>query len=496
MKNENHTFKKRYLMPALTARRIDKGLQSLSATPVIFLCLTMIMLVNVNLQAQEAAVIENNAPMRLSPDEAVELALRNNLGLESSRINIETRRRASDLSWNQFIPTVDIGGAMMRMNEPPGMVMNLPPQLGGGQIEMGGGPQWRLAGSLTVSLNFNYAMIEEMNRLRLDYEKGLITYEKAKAQLERDVRKAYHNMLLLQENIGLLRGSFTNVERQVQMAQANFNAGFAPELTLLQARVARENMRPIIDQAENGLKLSMAQFAMFLGLPYDAQFELIPINNQNIYIPLDLTEILTMASTGRPEIQELRQDILTLNSVRRSTKFRLYSPTVSLSWSVDPTFQEDPWKESWFNKDNWKQSQGMFRLTLGFRLNGLLPIGVENQGFRSLDDQIRIANIGLAQMVNGTQLEVYNTVLSLERTRTNTQAQTQTVALAEQAYRLTEQAYRAGFQDYFQVQNAEQSLHQARVQLLEQQFNYLNSLIDLEYANGVPFGTLSQRSEQ
>jgi hypothetical protein len=30
--------------------------------------------------------------------------------------------------------------------------------------------------------------------------------------------------------------------------------------------------------------------------------------------------------------------------------------------------------------------------------------------------------------------------------------------------------------------------------MLEQQFNYLNSLIDLEYSIGVPFGTLSRRS--
>jgi len=98
-------------------------------------------------------------------------------------------------------------------------------------------------------------------------------------------------------------------------------------------------------------------------------------------------------------------------------------------------------------------------------------------------------------LVNGTEIEVYNTVLSLEKTRINTKAQEETVSLAEQSFRLTEEAYRAGLQDYFQVQNAEQSLRQARVQLLEQQFNYLNGLIDLEYSLGVPFGTLSERSK-
>jgi len=37
----------------------------------------------------------------------------------------------------------------------------------------------------------------------------------------------YHNMLLLQENIALLQGSYANVDRQVQMAQANYNAGLS-----------------------------------------------------------------------------------------------------------------------------------------------------------------------------------------------------------------------------------------------------------------------------
>jgi outer membrane protein TolC len=459
------------------------------------LCLAMFLLLCASLQAQE----EEKAPVKVTLDEAVNLAIKNNLSLESSRTSLSTRKRASDLSWNQFIPTMDVGGAILHLNEKPqAMVLPMSQFMPGApDIQLGGGgSQWRVAGSITISLSFNMAMIEEMKKLRLDYEKGLISFDKAKQQLERDVRKMYHNMLLLQENIALMRGSYANVERQVQMAQANYNAGLAPELTLLQARVARENMRPVIDQAENGMKLSMAQFAMYLGLNYETAFELTPLNENDIFIPLDVAEIISKASNGKPEIMELRQDILSLRTIRKSTMYRLYSPTLSLSWNADPTFAGDPWKDAWFeDMDKWKQQSGSFRISLGFRLNGLLPFGSERQGFKSIDDQIKIATIGLAQLVNGTEIEVYNTVLSLEKTRANTKAQEETVRLAEQSYRLTEEAYRAGLQDYFQVQNAEQSLRQARVQLLEQHFNYLNGLIDLEYSLGVPFGTLSERSK-
>jgi len=472
---------------------------------VIPFCIAMIVLLCANLQAQEP--VQENASLRLTPEEAVNLAIKSNLSLESSRTTLATKKRASDYSWNQFIPSITVAGTLNRDNEKQTisgmqpvdlstvMPMMPPDTLYGVYPYSVDAPQWRVIGNVQLSLNINAAMFENMKRLRMDYEGGLLSYERAKSQLERDVRKAYHNILLLQENISLIRGSYENVERQVQMAQANYNAGLAPELTLLQARVARENMRPVIDQIENGLKLSMAQFAMFLGLDYNTQFELIPLAENTDFIPLDVAEMISQAAKGKPDIQELRQTIMMLESARKMQYYAL-TPSLNLGWNSTSVFIKDPWKDAWFgNNDDWRKS-GAFSITVALRLHSLIPYSTDFQGIRNLEDQISAANIGLAQLVNGTEIEVYNTVLALERTRTNAQAQAQTVALAEQSYRLTEQAYQAGLQDYFQVQNAEQSLRQSRVQLLEQQFNYLNGLIDLEYSIGVPFGTLSSKEKK
>jgi len=465
-------------------------------------CLAIILLLCANLQAQEAGA----SPMKLSPDEAVSLALKNNLSLESSRTSMATKKRASEMAWNQFIPNMTVAGILSRDNEvntvsgmapvdlSSVMPMIPPDTLYAVHPYSVDAPQWHIAANIQASLTISAAMFENMKRLRIDYEGGLLSYEKAKSQLERDVRKAYHNILLLQENIALMRGSYANAERQVQMAQANYNAGLAPELTLLQARVARENMRPVIDQVENGMKLAMAQFAMFLGMDYNVNFELIPMPQNTNFVPLDVTEMISKASKEKPDIQELRHTILMMQSARRAQVYAL-TPSVTLSWNTTSAFIKDPWKDAWFDSDDdWRKS-GSFSLTFALRLHSLIPFSADFQGIKNLDDQIKTATIGLAQMINGTEIEIYNTVLSLEKTRINTQALSETVGLAEQSYRMTETAYRAGLQDYFQVQNAEQSLRQARVQLLEQQFNYLNGLIDLEYSIGVPFGTLSGRSK-
>jgi outer membrane protein TolC len=301
-------------------------------------------------------------------------------------------------------------------------------------------------------------------------------------------------MLLLQEQINLLHESYTMVQRQVAMAQANYDSGLAPQLTLLQAQVSLATLQPQIDTAENGYKMSMANFAYTLGLPVDTEFELAALTDPVTYITLDTVDLISKTASGNPDIQETRAKILYANSGRKAQAMQLYTPYIDLRWNPSATFIKNPWKDDWGNGDYWTKS-GSFSLTLGMSLNNLLPFTKEGQGLKDVDNQIKAANIGLTQLIRGTEMQVYNTIFTLDKTRTTADAQSATVRLAEQSYRLTEQAYQAGLQDYLQVQSAEQSLHQARVQMLEQQFNYRNGLIDLEYFIGVPFGALSSGKE-
>ncbi|MDR2417694.1 MAG: TolC family protein [Treponema sp.] len=468
------------------------------------------------IMAGAVAVAQDAVPdtMRLTPSMAVELAIANNLSLESTRIANETKKRKSDYSWNQFIPSVTVGGSLILDNKattqsgttlvPAGIfqsgtytsIPNLPPELQDSPVFGVAAvpysvtlPQWHIATSIQISLNLSIAMIESMNRLRLDYESGLLSYDKAVSQLERDVRKSYYQMLLVQENIKLQRESLVTAERQEATARANYQAGLAPELSLLQAQVSKENLRPTIEEAENNFKLLMAQFAMNLGLPYDTSFEFEPLATDISFVPLDVRELISQASNSKPDIQEIRQNILLLQSARKAQVQSMY-PALSISWGLTNAFTQDPWKDNWFNGDNWNQS-GSLTISLGIQLHNLLPWTSSRQTVKDIDDNMQSLNIGLAQAIRGTELEIYNTVLSLQKAQTQIAALQKTVELAQRSYELTEQAYRAGFQDLLQVQNAEQQLNQAKVGVLVQNFTYLQGLLDLEYAIGVPFGTLS-----
>ena len=448
--------------------------------------LTILLICNV------ISVHGQQAPQRLSPDAAVEMAIKNNLNLESARLGLDIKYRKATYVWNQFLPTAGITGTLSRDNwasTTQGIDFSLLPNLVPYSLTL---PQWHVNGAFSATLDFSFALFEGIKSLRLDYDAGSISLEKAKLQMEQAVRKMYNNMLLLEANIVLINESLRNAQRQADLAEANFRAGLVPRLTWLQAQVAVENLKPAVNDLENNYKILKGNFAVLLGMSFDVPFELEPVSFSVTEVSVELAELISKATVEKPDLKELRANILTLQSQKKALSLQQFTPFLRLGWTLSYLFNPalDPFKDSLFTADNWNKG-GNFSVTLGLNVNSFLPFTQEGQLRKDMEVNIQIQNIRLAQMVMETELELFTKLSSLEKTLATAEAQEMAVNLAEQSYRLTEEAYRAGLQDFQSVQSAALALEQAKLQLLTQQFNYLNDLIDLEYSIGVPFGTLS-----
>ncbi|GAB1483280.1 TolC family protein [Treponema sp.] len=435
---------------------------------------------------------------KLDLHSAVQLALQNNLALESTRIDVSQKKRKVDTAWNVFIPTVEASGTMTRMNEAmtAGGIVPVPASaIAPGVFDYvtaysASVPQWGISSSFSATLMLNVAVMEGMRNLKLDYQGGLIGYEMAKAKLERDVRKSYYSILLLTDNITLMEETIAAADRRTTLAQDNFKAGLVPELTVLQARVAAANLRPALAEMRNGLEYSLALFAMTLGLPRGSKLELSEVETPD-FVSLNGDELVSGAASQNLEVLSRRQTLITLESGRKLAFYNTYTPSLILGWNMDPSFQGDPFKDSWFMEDGWKQRSGMFRATLSFRFNGLLPFSKEALSLTDMDDSVKKLNIALAQTVRGMETEIDSIILKLEKSRSSIDTLNLNVDLASRAYNLSEDAYKAGFRDLLDVQNAELELRKAKQEVAKERFNYVTGLLDLEYAVGVPFGTIS-----
>ncbi|MDR3325574.1 MAG: TolC family protein [Spirochaetaceae bacterium] len=407
----------------------------------------------------------------LSVDEAVSLAIANNLGLESNRVDLNTKKRASNLVWNQFLPIVGLSsGTAARAANAPTNPLASPWTIGVGfQI------QWA---------QLNIAMFQGIQTIRDQYAAGALTFNKAQIQLERDVRKLYLQILLQQETLKVQEENLTLADQRVEVARSRYRAGLSPELTLLQAQVTRDNLIPTVEQVRDSIKTFMANFAVLLGLPYETEFEVDSVALENFDIPFNMEELIRKASQDKPEIVELRANIVAAKSGRKAQAYLAWTPTITFGWNYTPTYADQTGAGG-----KWTDA-GAFSVGLSWNINGLLPFTTQGNAIRDLDDNITKLGISLAQTIQGTEAEVYSKVFTLRQAKDSVRSQQGTVDLAIRSSQLTSQAFRAGLQDLIQVQDAQNQLRQSQLGLAQKQFDFLLGLIDLEYSLGVPFGTM------
>ncbi|MDR2841859.1 MAG: TolC family protein [Spirochaetaceae bacterium] len=432
----------------------------------------------------------------ITPDEAVALAIQNNLGLESQRITTQTKKRKSDLFWNAFIPSLGISGGLTVDNEKPPSSMSVPVPIPPANIIYGTAnipaeiSPVHLMGQIQIQVGLSIALFEGIKAYRLDYQNGLITYDKVKLQLERDIRKAYYGILLLEEQAKLARESLAIAQDSEESARVNYRAGRSPQLQWLQAQVNAKNLQPQVDQATRGVKLAKSQFSMNMGLPLDTELELEPIDDVDSVAALNMGELVKKAIDRKPDILELKAQLNTVKAQRSAQMYSDLTPTLALSWNSQSVFTQitKPAENDISKPDDWNKSGG-FTIALSWTPTNFIPWGTSIQALKDTDDSIKKLSIGLSQAIQGVELDIYNSVNTLEQLRITMEAQEATVELAQRSYSETNTAYRNGLQSLLDVENAQVQLNSARVNLQQQKFNYLQGLVDLEYSIGVPFGT-------
>jgi hypothetical protein len=127
-------------------------------------------------------------------DEAVELALKNNLGVEIAKLKVNEKKWNMVTSWNKFIPDVSIDLKMTRFNEQTESEKLNPvgPILGdayGVMPETINSNVWNVSAVFDLSLEVNASIGFEIYQTINEWESGKLNLEKAKRILIKEVKK-------------------------------------------------------------------------------------------------------------------------------------------------------------------------------------------------------------------------------------------------------------------------------------------------------------------
>lgn len=443
--------------------------------------------------------------LTLTIKDAVELVEKNSRTLKSTAIDTEIKARAAKYGWNVLLPTVQVTGTMSRANEyspsSAGMaqlgatLQNLAALLQTGTMGTATAAtdfadeeaRWTTVGGLSASWTFNLAMLQAIKASKMAYEGGKITWEQSQREVTTQVKKVFYGLLLQRENLKIKQATLENSRQRMIQAQTNYRNGAVPELSLLQAQVAYQNMVPDVEESEHAFRQTLDTFAFLLGVPVGTEIELIG-DIEPVYIEADADKLLAQYGGNNLDIQSLKNNIETLKVKVAATNLSTWTPSLAVSWALQPAYIGEDGAWHFYNgigkDDDWYDS-GSLSLTLAWNLTNMLPWSSNRQSVK--DDQATIAKLelNLEMLLENQKVEVRKAVDTLNQARAQIDAMGRNVTLAQRAYDMTMRSYRAGATELLDVRDAEESLNQAKLGQLSQKNNYISALMDLEKALNV-----------
>lgn len=448
-----------------------------------------------------------NEKLILTVDDAVSYALKNNQSLKSAAIDLEIKKRANSYSWNTFLPSASLSGTLARSNDIDTIKSSIessaafpaflqgastPYGLEGGlkaveQVDsskliddMYGSEEaalWHPVGSLSFSWAFNAAMLKSISATKKQYEAGLISWEQSVRETEVNIKKMFYGILLAQENLKIQKESMRNAEARWHQAEINYRNGTVPRLSVLNSQVTYENMKPTILSAENSLKQTKETFGFLLGLPYGTKIDLTG-TIETSYVDVNADELFKKYVEQNNEIKSLKKNIELIKTGIDATYLSTFTPSLAVSFGLQPTVSNIT--KNWFDKDNYSEG-GNLTITLAYsNLFDMLPWSSNMQKLKDSKQQLAQAEIGLEQLYQNAEIEVHKLCDNLTVSRANIEAMRNNVTLAQEAYDSTLKAYNNGTQELLAVRDSESSLNQARLGLMNENYNYISAVLDLE----------------
>ena len=417
----------------------------------------------------------------LTVDQAVEYALQNSRDLKSNDIDLAIKERSAKYSWNVFLPEITLSGSAARTTDIDSTLDQMNAMQGLAALT-GGVPHileaeekyhWALVGNINAQLNLSLAYIYSIKAAKAGYEGGKITWEQSQKQTIMNIKKLFYGLLLQQESLEIQRMSLENARQRAAQAQINFNNGRIPQLQFFNAQVTYENQRPEVETAERSFNQQLDTFAFLIGMPVGTKIELSG-SIEPEYVNVTTEELLEKYGEKNLDVLSLQNNIDILNMNLKALNLSSYTPALVLSYGWQPV-------GTWWSGDLDFADQGSLSITLAFNITNMLPWSANRQKAQDLKDNISKLNLTMETLTENQKVQVRKAVDTLNQAREQIDSMGRTVELARRSYDMSVSSFNNGRMELLDVRDAQTQLNQAMLGQLNQKFNYISALMDLEY---------------
>jgi outer membrane protein len=397
----------------------------------------------------------------LTIGDAVKYASENNLSIQQSKITLEALKRTNDFSWNSVSPTVTGSAGYVRPNEKTTYEYE--------EYIQG-----------TVSFALTPALYSTMRSALLNYENGKITYDEAVRSVELSIRTAFYSLLYEKENIVLQQRNLDTAGQQYKQNLTKYKSGQVSELDMLTSQVTYEKLKPTLESAQVMYNNDLASFKQVLGIDQKTDISL----SGSLDDVLTLKDIvLPESNSSVPAVLSAEKEVEIARNSLLAQRFSAYAPSVSAEW-VYGKLKTD--------LSDTLSTSGSVTLAVSIPLDGYLPWSSRALSVASGNDSVKKAELSLENEKTTIAVNTANYLSKIKQAQGQLVSLNANIDLAQKTYDMTLAAYNHGSKDLLSLQNAADSLLEAKVSLRSEEYTLISAVLNLENTLGVPFGTLGK----
>jgi outer membrane protein len=457
-------------------------------TILVSLLTVLLLAVHGTAATNQPGNVVTNQPGRLlrplSMAEALDIALQQNSAIRKSRADLEAAEGIIVQTRAIALPRVAINGAYSANEE--SSIDRFRSSGGGSNTFLADAfefadQRWSTDVRVVQSIYEGGRMNSAFRVARLTREQAILNHQTVIADALRDVRIAYYNVLVAQQQIAVQESSLKLLQQELGETSKRFQAGTVPRFNVLRAEVEVANARPRLIRSRNAFRTAKDTLAQLLG-------EDIPQGTDEL--PLELTDRLEI----KPQQVSLDRAIASaferrteLAALRKAESLRGEN-VVSARSGYKPSVQVFAGygsKSSQFSSDltdelhGWEAgAQLSWNIFDGFLTKGRVQ---EAQALRTR------AQEEITDAMRRVELEVRTAYSAFVEAQEVYASQEKVQESAEEALRLASARAAAGAATQLDVLNAQTALTEARTTEVRARHEYAVAQARLERAVGQTF---------
>ena len=237
---------------------------------LFFALVTLVCVAAVPAQAQEnveaAPATQQDGPLVLTLDEALQIALSENPTVKIADKTIEAKKYAKKGTYASLWPEISASGAWQ--NNIKKQVFHIM-----GQTMQVGTMNNVVAGVTAAMPIINAQLWKSLKLTAMDVELAVEQARSSRIDMVEQVSKAFYQVLLAKDSYNVYKRVYDNAVENHKIVEKRYSVGQVSEYDFIRSQVTVSNAEPNVFAAENSIVLALWQLKALLGVDLDMQVD-------------------------------------------------------------------------------------------------------------------------------------------------------------------------------------------------------------------------------